>query len=114
MNASPVLELSQVSVRRAENDEVVLEDINWCVGTGEWWVLAGGHGSGKSLLLQSLAGLIPLAAGILTVFGKPFTAEGRRASGWRPQIGLVRQIGFAGRRETKQVFAYFHRLRHAA
>ncbi|MBN9689339.1 MAG: ATP-binding cassette domain-containing protein [Verrucomicrobia bacterium] len=93
MKPTPVLELAAVAIQRADEEELLLENIHWRVEPGDWWVIAGGHGSGKSMLLQSLAGLIPLAQGTLSVFGESYSATERRPTGWRQRVGLVFESG---------------------
>lgn len=78
---------------RPDDDLAVVRDIHWTVEPGDWWVIAGSHGSGKSALLQTLAGLIPLGAGELTVFGESITATSRRAGGWHREVALVFEGG---------------------
>ena len=43
-------------------DTLVAEGINWTVNAGDYWVVAGLHGSGKSDFLISL--LVHMAAGV--------------------------------------------------
>ena len=53
MTTSPVLELSDVSVRRGE--KLILGPLNFQITQGERWVILGPNGAGKSTLLQILA-----------------------------------------------------------
>lgn len=48
---------------------VVLKDVNWSVGQGEFWVVGAPHYSGKSDFLMTTAGLIPPAKGSYKFFG---------------------------------------------
>lgn len=93
MKPTPVLELAAVAIQRADQEELLLENVNWRVEPGDWWVIAGGHGSGKSMFLQGLAGLIPLARGSISILGEPHSAEGQRPMGWRNRVGLVFESG---------------------
>ncbi len=93
MSPDTILELSNLSVARPDDETPTLEHVQWHVHTGEWWVVAGSHGSGKSLFLQTLAGLIPPAAGEIVIFGERLAAGERRASGWHRQVGLVFEGG---------------------
>ena len=50
-----------MSARRA----VIFENLSFTLSAGHALRLAGANGSGKSSLLRQLAGLLPLAAGML-------------------------------------------------
>lgn len=66
VQASPksVIEMADVSIGSMQGGgEVVLEQLNWSVREGEFWVIAGHHGSGKSDLLLTAAGLMAPLAG---------------------------------------------------
>ncbi len=93
MNPTPLVELMEASIVRPEDEVAVLQNLNWTVRAGEWWVIAGHHGSGKSAVLQTVAGLIPLGAGQMNLLGEPVLAERGRAAGWRRQVGLVFEGG---------------------
>ncbi|HEY5297766.1 MAG TPA: ATP-binding cassette domain-containing protein [Verrucomicrobiae bacterium] len=47
----------------------VLENVNWSVARGEFWVIAGSQYSGKSDFLMMTAGLMPPVAGDYKLFG---------------------------------------------
>ena len=48
----PVIEMTGVTVGSLQDlNTQVLEDVNWTVAAGEYWLIAGMHGSGKSDLL---------------------------------------------------------------
>jgi zinc transport system ATP-binding protein len=49
----------------------VLRDVTFCIPYGEFVVVIGPNGGGKSTLLKILLGLIPVKNGIVSVFGKP-------------------------------------------
>ena len=72
---------------------VVVEDINWTVAPGEYWVIAGLHGSGKSDFLLMTGGLMPPAKGEYHLFGEsmPIFEESRLAEHLR--LGLVFETG---------------------
>jgi phospholipid/cholesterol/gamma-HCH transport system ATP-binding protein len=48
---------------------IVLENVNWNVVPGEFWVVAGGQHSGKSDFLMMTAGLMPPVNGSYKFFG---------------------------------------------
>ena len=48
----------------------VVEDVNWTVAPGEYWIIAGLQGSGKSDFMMMTAGLMPPAEGNYLLFGE--------------------------------------------
>jgi ABC-type transporter Mla maintaining outer membrane lipid asymmetry ATPase subunit MlaF len=70
-------------------DQIVLEDVNWSVHAGEYWVLGGMHGSGKSDFLAMTAGLTPPLRGSYRLFGRPMPVTGDQFLSERLRIGLV-------------------------
>jgi len=64
----------------------VLSDVDVRVEPGEFVAVLGPNGAGKSTLVRSLVGLVPLAAGSLTLFGSPLGSFRE----W-PRIGYVPQ-----------------------
>ncbi|HNU20682.1 MAG TPA: ABC transporter ATP-binding protein, partial [Hydrogenophilus thermoluteolus] len=54
------------------------------VHAGEWWVVLGPNGVGKSTLLATLAGLRGATAGTITLAGRPLTQWSvREQAQWR-------------------------------
>jgi len=51
-------------------ETVVVEAVNWRIAVGDYWVVGGLPGSGKSNLLATAAGLNPPLRGILRLFGR--------------------------------------------
>ena len=64
-----------------------LSEISFNVADGEYFILLGESGAGKSLLLEAIAGLNPVKSGILLLDGKDITHEKIQQRG----IGLVFQ-----------------------
>ncbi|GHB88524.1 ATP-binding cassette domain-containing protein [Persicitalea jodogahamensis] len=58
-----MISLENVSVRKF--DTPVLFDLDWRVNPGEQWAIVGGNGSGKTSLLETIAGRWATARGIL-------------------------------------------------
>ncbi len=69
----------------AYGDNMILQDINVKVQTGESIGIVGVSGCGKSTLLKLLAGLYPVVSGIVEVQGE------RQPKGIRRQVAMVMQ-----------------------
>lgn len=65
--AEKIVELSQVNIYQGMN--LILEDVNITVNRGEFVYLVGKTGTGKSSLLKTLYGDLPLKEGEATVAG---------------------------------------------
>jgi ABC-type transporter Mla maintaining outer membrane lipid asymmetry ATPase subunit MlaF len=87
------LETESLEIARPSSTEgVVLQAMDWKVASGELWVVAGVQGAGKTALLETLAGLIPAAAGQVSLFGRPVgRADDDDAGVWetRRRMGFV-------------------------
>jgi ABC-type sugar transport system ATPase subunit len=70
---APALEVRGLSV--SFGDAPGLRDIGFTLAPGERLVLLGASGAGKTTLLRAIAGLVPVAAGQLTVGGRDVTAH---------------------------------------
>ena len=86
----PVLEAVAVDVASAWNHRIQLTGVDWIVLPGEYWVIGGPHGSGKTDLLMTVAGLRRPAAGSVRIFGQE-TAQLSEAEllASRTRIGFV-------------------------
>src|ERR1044071_7409198 len=86
----PVIEMKAVSVGALRDQSVpVVEAINWTVTAGDYWVVAGLQGSGKTDFLLMTAGLMAPAQGAYRLFGEqmPMFDEARLEE--RLRLGLV-------------------------
>jgi ABC-type sugar transport system ATPase subunit len=83
MNA---LEIAALTLRAGS---FTVQEVSLTVGEGEYFVLMGMTGSGKSLLLKAVCGLARVARGRVTLHGRDITAlEARfRNIGYVPQDG---------------------------
>jgi zinc transport system ATP-binding protein len=80
--AEPIIELRDVWF--AFNGQPVLQDVSLSVGAGDFLVVIGPNGGGKTTLLRLMLGLIEPTRGSVRVFG----AAPRKAA---PRIGYVPQ-----------------------
>jgi ABC-type transporter Mla maintaining outer membrane lipid asymmetry ATPase subunit MlaF len=71
---------------------IVVEDANWTVLPGEFWVIAGQQHSGKSDFLMLTAGLMSPVKGSCRLFGRDTRTFGEAELAERLRVGLV----FAG------------------
>jgi ABC-type transporter Mla maintaining outer membrane lipid asymmetry ATPase subunit MlaF len=91
---TPAIALCGVTaVALRDPDRVVIENADWSVAPGDFWVVAGLHGSGKSDFLTMIAGLTPPKAGEYRLLGvsMPPSDEADRAT--RLRLGLVFEEG---------------------
>ena len=86
----PAIEMIGVAVSAMRDpDTVVAEEINWTANAGDYWVVAGLHGSGKSDFLMLTGGLMAPRRGRYQFFGEemPMFDEARVKE--RLRLGLV-------------------------
>jgi ABC-type transporter Mla maintaining outer membrane lipid asymmetry ATPase subunit MlaF len=67
----------------------VAENVNWKVSRGEYWVIAGLQGSGKTDFLMMTAGLMAPRAGDYRLFGEPMPIFDEARLPVRLRLGLV-------------------------
>jgi len=85
------IELAGVAVTHADATEAVLvRDVNWRIGSGDFWAVSGRQASGRSSLLMTAAGLNRPMAGTVRILGKDFAeAHEKDRVEWRRRIGYV-------------------------
>ncbi len=107
--AEPVVEMIDVTVAAHHDGEPpLLENINWSIRPGDFWIVGGLPNSGKSDLLTTSIGLTRLIGGSLRLFGHATSdIEGDDFAGFRRRIGLV--FGDGGR-----IFEYLTVLENIA
>jgi ABC-type polar amino acid transport system ATPase subunit len=88
VTATPLVQLQ--SVRKVFGDNVVLQNIDLEVNTGEAIVIAGPSGSGKSTMLRCVNGLETIDGGTITFDGRK-VGQGRELARLRQDIGMVFQ-----------------------
>ncbi len=90
----PIIEMTDVAISsQAYPDRAVIEGINWTVSRGEFWVIAGMHGSGKSDLMATTAGLFPPFSGNYRLFGHEMPIFEEQLLSERLRLGLVFEGG---------------------
>jgi ABC-type transporter Mla maintaining outer membrane lipid asymmetry ATPase subunit MlaF len=85
------IELVGVEVSYMDAPEVVLiQDVNWRIGRGDFWVVSGRPSSGKSALLMTAGGLNRPIRGTLRILGQDVAeAHEKDRVNWRRRIGYV-------------------------
>jgi branched-chain amino acid transport system ATP-binding protein len=86
--SATALELS--SVRSGYGEAVVVRDVDLSIHPGEIFVLLGKNGMGKSTLLKTVMGFLPIQGGTVMLFGQDITAQAphriaRAAIAYTPQ-----------------------------
>ena len=89
VEAGPVIRLEQV--RKSFGDNLVLDEIELEVASGEVLTIIGPSGSGKSTLLRCINLLEPLDSGRIYLEGEEITAKGTDVVAVRQRIGMVFQ-----------------------
>ena len=90
MSEESVIQLKQAVIKQRDN--IILRDVNIDIKSGEFIYLIGKVGSGKSSLLKTLYGEIPLQIGIGSVAGFPLSKIKRKQKALlRRKLGIVYQ-----------------------
>jgi ABC-type transporter Mla maintaining outer membrane lipid asymmetry ATPase subunit MlaF len=86
----PVIQMEAVAVGSMQDvSSAVAEGIHWSVQAGDFWLIAGLQGSGKSDLLMLTAGLMAPLSGRYRLFGEPMPLFGDAHLQARLRVGLV-------------------------
>src|SRR5438876_9916249 len=90
----PVIEMENVAVgAMRDQSTMVAEEINWTVAGGDYWVIAGLQGAGKSDFLMMTGGLMPPAAGNYKLLGEAMPIFDEPRLKHRLRLGLVFEGG---------------------
>jgi ABC-type transporter Mla maintaining outer membrane lipid asymmetry ATPase subunit MlaF len=90
----PAIEMRGASVGSIHDVTIMtVEDVNWSVAAGEFWVVAGQQQSGKSDFLMLAAGLMTPLAGSCKLFGTETQNFGEAELPERLRIGFVFEGG---------------------
>lgn len=92
---APLVEAIGMEVVSARNPLLArVRDCNWKASPGDFWLIAGAHGSGKSDFVSTAAGLQRPGAGSLRLFGEDVAGLGESAMlPKRLRIGFVFKSG---------------------
>jgi putative spermidine/putrescine transport system ATP-binding protein len=92
---SPLIELVAVSVAAKNHPgAAILEGVHWRIEPGQWWVVGGLPGSGRTQLLFTVAGLCRPLSGAHRVFGHDLaTLDETRQRECRRRVGVVFEEG---------------------
>jgi ABC-type branched-subunit amino acid transport system ATPase component len=89
----PLLEMNDIVVKRAGRAVVGRDGgLSFCLQQGDLAVLQAPNGWGKTTLLESLAGLLPLSRGTVRLSGRPL-GEIRPWEGPRRELALLQSRG---------------------
>ncbi len=83
-----MISLSQIGIRQGT---FRLEDVSLEIGSGEYGVLMGKTGTGKTTLVEAICGLRPVASGTIRLLGRDVTTlrPAARGVGYVPQDGSL-------------------------
>ena len=71
VTAAPLIEMVDATLTSlVDPSRVVAEDVNWTVMPGDYWVVGGLHGAGKSDLIAAAGGILLPTRGKYRLFGK--------------------------------------------
>jgi len=74
-SAPPVIEMIDATVAsEREHDAPQIEKVNWQLAPGEYWVIGGWHGAGKTDFLSTAAGLQAPLTGTVRLYGTEVSA----------------------------------------
>ncbi|MDE8345234.1 MAG: ATP-binding cassette domain-containing protein [Acidocella sp.] len=81
-------------LKKSFGEKIVLDGVDLDVMAGTGLVVIGGSGTGKSVLIRSILGLVTPDAGVIEIDGEDvLRAPARRARELRAQIGMLFQNG---------------------
>jgi phospholipid/cholesterol/gamma-HCH transport system ATP-binding protein len=92
--ATPATKIRLTGVSKRFGDKVVLDELDFEIPEGDTVVVLGGSGSGKSVLLKHMIGLLSPDSGSIVVDGVDLgTLAGAELTGFRRRYGMAFQEG---------------------
>ncbi len=86
----PALEMRHLVVASIKNPDVtVVEEVNWTIQSGEFWVVGAPQNSGKSDFLMTVGGILSPAGGELSFLGEAMPIFEESRMGHRLKLGMV-------------------------
>ncbi len=85
------IKISLRGVKKRFGDNIVLDGVDLDIETGKSTIIIGGSGTGKSVLLKCILGLIEPDAGEILFDGKPLTKRSRKEMRFYQRIGMLFQ-----------------------
>lgn len=93
-NNNPVAKIELNNVKKAFGNKVVLDGVDLTVNKGESMVIIGGSGTGKSVMLKSILGLITPDSGSIKIDGNEITTYSQKQrDALMEQFGMLFQGG---------------------
>jgi manganese/zinc/iron transport system ATP- binding protein len=86
--ASDLLAVEVNDLTVAYREQPVLWDVDLAIRTGALTAIVGPNGAGKTTLIRAVLGLVPIAAGLVRILGRP-PSESRSEVAYVPQRGSV-------------------------
>jgi len=86
---TPVPAVAMRDLTVAYRETPVLWDVDLDIPAGTLTAIIGPNGAGKSTLIKAAMGLVPVAAGSVAIFGKPYDQRPRRGDDghlWPPRL----------------------------
>ncbi|MDV0443558.1 metal ABC transporter ATP-binding protein [Methanorbis rubei] len=84
----PIIQMNSVTTTYEGAAHPVIHDIDLAIGKGEFVIVGGPNGAGKTTLLETIAGLLPIISGSVTVCGLDVMKSGPEM---RKKLGYVIQ-----------------------
>ena len=94
MDAAVLVENLSVMVGRGDDHKALLRNISLAVPEGSFLCIIGASGSGKSVLIRTLAGIQPVSAGRVLLAGHPVETLREQlplAVGYLPKFGAFHE-----------------------